>query len=220
MNCNNLLNLKIFWTVNCNKIVTILCHFLFFIDIFSKKCDTKVDYEIKGGFVMNYGYGSYSASNYARGLDSTSALTSSNISDLVLASLAGFLGLIMFVVLVIAVLQIIGMWKTFTKAGEKGWKSIIPFYNVAILYKISGMSPYLVFVYIGLFIPVVNIFASIALAIFNLYQKINLMKAFKASTGLTVAMLMVPFITYLILGFGKSEYVGFDEKNTTTVEAE
>ena len=168
---------------------------------------------------MDYGYGSYTASNYARGLGSSSALTSTDFSDGILVALAGFLGLIMFVLIAIVVLQIIGMWKVFKKAGEKGWKSIIPFYNLAILYKISGMSPYLVFVYIGLFIPVVNIFASTALVIFNLYQKINLMKAFKASTALTVAMLMVPFITYLILGFGKSEYYGFDEKNTTTFEA-
>ena len=46
------------------------------------------------------------------------------------------------------------------------------------------------------------------------------MKAFKASTGLTVAMLMVSFITYSILGFGKSEYFGFDENKKETVEAE
>lgn len=169
---------------------------------------------------MDYGYGTYTASNYARGLDYSSALATASASDVILTAVAGFLGLIMFVVVVIAVLQIIGMWKVFTKAGEKGWKSIIPFYNIAMLYKISDMSPYLVFIYIGLFIPILNIFASIALAIINLYQKINLMKAFKASTGLTVAMLMVPFITYLILGFGKSEYVGFGEGKATVVDAE
>lgn len=164
---------------------------------------------------MNY---NYATSNYARALDSSSALTSSSISDIAIAAIAGIIGLIILVVSIITIIQIIGMWKVFTKAGEKGWKAIIPFYNIAILYKISGMSPYLVFVYIGLFIPIVNFVASIALAIITLYQKVNLMKAFKASTGLTVAMLMIPFVTYLILGFGKSEYFGFDEK--ATVEAE
>lgn len=168
---------------------------------------------------MDYGYSSYTASNYARNLDATEALASSQVSDVILTALAGILGLIMFVVVAITILQIIGMWKTFLKAGEKGWKSLIPFYNIAILYKISGMSPYLVLVYIGLFIPGINFLASIAITIFSLYQKINLMKAFKASTGLTVSMLIVPFITYLILGFGKSEYVGFDEKSTATFEA-
>ena len=156
--------------------------------------------------------------NYARALDSSSALSASSVSDVAIAAIAGILGFVILVTSIIVIMQVIGMWKVFTKAGEKGWKAIIPFYNFAILYKISGMSPYLVFVYIGLFIPFINFFASIALAIITLYQKVNLMKAFKASTGLTVAMLMVPFVTYLILGFGKSEYFGFDEK--ATVEAE
>lgn len=194
--------------------------FCFLIDIYVKKCNNRVTKNRKGGFNMNYDYVNYATSNYARGLDTTSSAISSNASDVVIAAMAGFLGLIILIASVITVIQIIGMWKVFTKAGEKGWKAIIPFYNIAILYKISGMSPYLVFVYIGLFIPIINIFASTALAIITLYQKVNLMNAFRASTGLTVAMIMVPFITYLILGFGKSEYFGLDEEKTTTVEAE
>ena len=153
---------------------------------------------------MGYNYG------YDYGY-STPSMTPDSVTTALSTVLGAFFGIILIVIVAIAVLQIIGMWKVFTKAGEKGWKSIIPFYNIAILYKISGMSPYLVFVYIGLLIPIVNIFAGIALSIIQLYQKINLMKAFKASTGLTVAMLMVPFITYLVLGFGKSEYHGFEE---------
>lgn len=168
---------------------------------------------------MNYyDYGNYNDIGNILNSYSSSGLTSgasSSGGDAALTilggMLAGFIGIIVIVSIAIAVLQIIGMWKVFTKAGEKGWKSIIPFYNIAILYKISGISPYLVFIYIAMFIPILNFFAGIALSIIGLYQKINLMKAFKASTGLTVAMIMVPFITYLILGFGKSEYHGFDE---------
>ncbi len=160
---------------------------------------------------MNYGY-SYDVSPYARNYASSSVLSTPDISDVLMASLAGFLGIMIFFIIAIVVLQIIGMWRVYTKAGEKGWKSIIPFYNIATLFKISGMSPYLVFIYIGLLIPFVNIFAIIALAIIDLYQRINLMKAFKSSTALTVTMILVPFIAYLILGFGKSEYNGFEEK--------
>ena len=149
---------------------------------------------------MRYGY------TYNYGYDMDSITTAMN------TILGTFVGIFLIVGIVISILQIIGTWKVYTKAGEKGWKSIIPFYNIAILYKISGMSPYLVFVYIGLLIPVVNIFAGIAISIITLYQRVNLMRAFKTSTGLTVAMIMVPFITYLILGFGKSEYHGFNEQ--------
>lgn len=33
---------------------------------------------------------------------------------------------------------VIGQWKIFEKAGEEGWKSLIPFYNAYILWKIAG----------------------------------------------------------------------------------
>ncbi len=38
--------------------------------------------------------------------------------------------------IVMCVLTIIGMWKIFTKAGEEGWKSLIPYYNVYVIGKI------------------------------------------------------------------------------------
>ena len=146
--------------------------------------------------------------------------SSANLSDAAVAGFLAFLGTYMFIIIVIAVLQIIAWWKIFTKAGEKGWKSIIPFYNIFILYRISGMSPYLVFVYLLLFIPVVNVFAAIAIGIISLYQTINLAKGFNKSTGFTVAMIVVPFIAELILGFGQSQYVGFGNTTTATPTVE
>lgn len=38
--------------------------------------------------------------------------------------------------LALGILMIVAMWKIFQKAGEKGWKSLIPFYNTYTLYKI------------------------------------------------------------------------------------
>lgn len=46
---------------------------------------------------MNYGYGSYTASNYARGLNSSSALSSASVSNAIAVALAGFLGIIIFI---------------------------------------------------------------------------------------------------------------------------
>ena len=40
--------------------------------------------------------------------------------------------------LVFAVFVIIGQWKIFEKAGEKGWKCLIPIYGQYILFKIIG----------------------------------------------------------------------------------
>ena len=42
--------------------------------------------------------------------------------------------------LIIAILTIIGLWKVFEKAGEAGWKAIIPVYNAYILFKIAEKS--------------------------------------------------------------------------------
>ena len=40
--------------------------------------------------------------------------------------------------LAIAVISIVSLWKVFTKAGEGGWKILIPIYNGYIQYKIAG----------------------------------------------------------------------------------
>jgi hypothetical protein len=38
----------------------------------------------------------------------------------------------------IALLLIVAMWKVFTKAGQPGWASIIPIYNLYVWCKIVG----------------------------------------------------------------------------------
>ena len=42
---------------------------------------------------------------------------------------AGILMVYWVIVLVIAVVCLVGMWKMFVKAGKPGWGAIIPFYN-------------------------------------------------------------------------------------------
>ena len=39
--------------------------------------------------------------------------------------------------LLLTVLMLFAMWRIFTKAGEKGWKCLIPIYNVYILWRIG-----------------------------------------------------------------------------------
>ncbi len=156
----------------------------------------------------NY-YSYYDYSPYTSNFSNSSSIDG---LEALIVGVTAILGIIAIIIIALLILQIIGMWKVFTKAGEKGWKAIIPFYNMAILYKISGMSPYLVFVYLGLLVPFVNIIVAAAIGVMSLYQVINLSKAFNKSTGFTVAIILVPFIAYLMLGFGKSEYIGFDKK--------
>ena len=55
------------------------------------------------------------------------------------AFVGGLLGTVLTVSLIIGVLLIIAGWKIFEKAGEKGWKILIPIYDLYILFKICGL---------------------------------------------------------------------------------
>ncbi len=102
------------------------------------------------------------------------------------------------VMLVIAVIMIIALWKIFTKAGEPGWAAIVPFYNAYTEFKIAGLNPWM---FLLMFIPFVNIVAAIWVAI-----KIG--ERFGKSLGWSIVLLVLfPFIGFLILGFGKDPYL-------------
>lgn len=154
-----------------------------------------------------YGTTSYDISQYARTAESMDPAVATGLG----AALGAFLGIYLVVVLVIAVLQVVAMWKVFTKAGEKGWKSIIPIYNIVILFKISGISPWLIFVYFAGIIPFVGWIAILALSI---YQANSLAKSFGKDVGYTIGLLLLPVIFYMILGLGKAEYIGPGGKST------
>ena len=47
--------------------------------------------------------------------------------------------LLMLSCIALLVLVLIATWKIFVKAGEKGWKSLIPFYSVYIQCRIAGI---------------------------------------------------------------------------------
>lgn len=64
-------------------------------------------------------------------------LESGNIDPSVIAGLTGLSLVSNIFSIAVAVLMIIAMWKLFVKAGEAGWKAIIPVYNNYILFKIS-----------------------------------------------------------------------------------
>ena len=104
----------------------------------------------------------------------------------------GLIGLAFGLVLIIA------MWKIFTKAGKPGWAAIIPFYNTWVLLEIVGRPGWWLVLY---FIPFVNL----VMAIIVLF---DLAKSFGKSGGFAIGMLLLPYIFFPILGFGKAQYQG------------
>ena len=129
------------------------------------------------------------------------------------AILGAFLGIILVIGFVVAIIQLAGMWKVFTKAGEKGWKCIIPIYNLVILFRISGLSPWIIFGYLASIIPFVGWIVCLGITI---YQCNSLAKSFGKDVGYTIGLVLLPTIFYLILGFGKAEYVGKGNVSTAS----
>lgn len=129
------------------------------------------------------------------------------------SSIVGALMVYIVIILAIAIVQIIAMWKLFTKAGEKGWKSIIPIYNIVILFKISGLSPWLILVYLATIIPFIGWIALIAL---NAVLAYKIAKSFGKDGGWAVGIYFLAPIFYMILAFGSSQYVGPGGETTNT----
>ncbi len=141
----------------------------------------------------------------------------------VIALLAGSA---VFVVLMIAfyVVCIIGNWKIFTKAGQAGWKSIIPLYNTYVELKFTWR-PEMFFVGLALGIlmalgsvianPVfaaISGVAGIGALVFEVIECNKLSKAFGHGAGFTVGLIFLAPIFRLILGFGDAQYVGNPSK--------
>ena len=104
----------------------------------------------------------------------------------------------LIVMLAIALVMIIAYWKIFEKAGKPGWAILIPIYNLIVLLEIVGKPLWWIFLFL---IPFVNI-------IFGIWVINLLSKSFGKNEGFTIGLLLLPFIFYPILGFGKAEYAG------------
>jgi len=104
--------------------------------------------------------------------------------------------------IMVAVVEIVGAWYMFQKAGEPGWAAIIPIYNYLIAIKIAGKPWWYILL---MLIPIVNLV--IYILILN-----GLSKNFGKGTGFTVGLFFFRFIFIPILGFGNAVYSG-DKSN-------
>ena len=115
----------------------------------------------------------------------------------------GIIGIILAVGMIIVFVAIIGailagLWQTFVKAGEAGWKGIIPIYNIWVLMEIIGRPGWWLILF---FIPVVGFFIWIVVCL-------DLAKSFDHGTGFAVGLMIFPFIFFIILGWGEAQYQG------------
>lgn len=123
-------------------------------------------------------------------------------TDAQMAAQAGLfgaaIGTYVLICLVVGVIGIIACWKIFTKAGEPGWASIVPFYSQYILFKIAWGNGLL---FLLMFVPVVN-------AVISVMVLYKLCKSFGQGVGFFLGMLFLSPIFIMILAFGSAEYLG------------
>ncbi len=114
------------------------------------------------------------------------------------AAAAAIFGVLIIPMLIIGIISIIGLWKTFEKAGKPGWAAIIPIYSTIVLLEITGKPIWWIFL---LLFPCTSF-------IFSIWVINLLAKSFGKSEGFTIGLLFLPFIFFPVLGFGSSTYLG------------
>lgn len=98
----------------------------------------------------------------------------------------------------VIILMIAAIWKVFSKAGQPGWASLIPIYNLYIMCKIAGRPGWWVLL---MLIPLVNVIIAIILLV-------DISKSFGKGVGFALGLLFLGIIFWPILGFGSAQYQG------------
>lgn len=88
-------------------------------------------------------------------------------------------------------------WKLFVKAGQPGWASLIPIYNVVVMLKIVGKPLWWILLF---FIPFANFIVAILLTH-------NLSLRFGKGVGFTLGLLFLGPIFMPILALGSAKYI-------------
>lgn len=108
----------------------------------------------------------------------------------------GFIGWLFYIAVI--VFAIVVQWKIFTKAGQPGWASIIPIYNIIVLLEIVGKPWWYLLL---MLIPIVNI-------VILIMVMIALAKVFGKDGGFAVGLILLSIIFMAILAFGDAKYLG------------
>ena len=128
---------------------------------------------------------------------------------------------VLIIVILFYLLQIIAQWKLFTKAGEGGWKSLIPVYNYYTLFKITW-SRTAFFVMAGLMIASAILLAktdsdgcllagricSGIVSLITIIETYKVSRAYGHGFPYFLGLLFLEPLFVMILGLRSSKYVG------------
>ncbi|OGF14455.1 MAG: hypothetical protein A2W00_01475 [Candidatus Eisenbacteria bacterium RBG_16_71_46] len=98
----------------------------------------------------------------------------------------------------VAVLVIASAWRVFTKAGEAGWKSLVPIYGALVYLRIVGRPWWWLVLFC---IPVVNLVPAIVTCF-------DLARVFGKSVSFGLGLLFLGPVFLMLLAFGDARYLG------------
>ncbi len=135
---------------------------------------------------------------------------------------------LLIVLFILYIIEIIAVWKIFKKAGQPGWKSLIPIYNTYILYKIVGLSFWKWLMLPAVVVGLLSTGSGILMDMGNDYSILGALlllislilefvilikfiskyaKAFGKGEGFAIGLFFLPNIFQLVLAFGNAKYV-------------
>jgi hypothetical protein len=135
-----------------------------------------------------------------------------------LGILSGLYGIFSIFRFILIIAEIIGAWNMFEKAGEDGWKSIIPIYGVYIFAKISWtgsmfwimpIACILYFIFSAINLSVGCFIMIIVLLVWWIIMQVKLARKFEKGIGFTIGLILLNPIFICILGFGDASYDPF-----------
>lgn len=103
----------------------------------------------------------------------------------------------LIICVIIFVYEIIVRWIIYEKAGKHGWAAIVPIYRQITMYKISGLSPWLILL---ILVPIIGAFI---IAIIEIIQKFKLSKKFGKGILFGFGLLFLQLIFESIIAFSK-----------------
>lgn len=108
---------------------------------------------------------------------------------------------------------VIGLWKMFTKAGQEGWKALIPVYNYYVLCNIVGLNPYWILILAICFllqaVPVIGgVLFTAATIYFGVILSISTARSYGKEDAFAIGLFLLPPIFWLIIGLGNNKYEG------------
>lgn len=161
--------------------------------------------------------------------------TTQGSSVFMLSAILAMLGTYAVMIIGLYVVQVIAYWKLFTKAGEPGWKSIIPFYNSYILFKIAWSTKFfwlMLAVAVGggfiggilaallsetaavvvAFVMIVYWIIAVFAIVISIVLCVKLAQAYGKGVGFAIGLVFLNIIFILILAFGNAQYRGPQQK--------